>query len=530
MRGTYWLTMEPSDHHQELSELLLDKGFSIRFFKTLDALSSELKADRVSYIILGDEGPDSNILNAISTLQSAPEIQGAKLLLSNSKDAGFLIESAVYAGFRDVLPLDLPAKDWVDRFIFSTGIEMTPLAAPTKKIEIKTACEIQVPARISRISAKEILVESRVDPDEDDYLQMVGPLSQTMSAERIDLRVKDVVRQNLTYRFSRGVRCAYAPNPSNEKAINTTLREIQSLDVGPRIKVFLAIQSPALRTSLIRQLGQGKFEIRTALQRKSLIDEPQYFSPDILIIEERLATGANLERFTEMARILPQTTLLIIIGDPKIKPSIENMVNKRKIMIFKNIPVTIKEILVDDYEKNADYHEKSSHCFIPPEHEYSKVQLKFRGEVRSINPFGLHLLVEKNIGRFGLINCIIQMPNGKQSHKICKVINVAPNNESENLPYEVEVKFCNIDKLFTSDPNKYQELLTPPALPRDQSPKQIFIDPEQDSGEPEVDIDALSIHSDSENAKGQSIGLQILIYLLFFLVGCFTGIFASRLL
>ena len=522
--------MEPSDHHQILTELMIEKGFDVRFFKTLDALMTELRAVRVSCIILGDEGPEVNVLNAISTLQAAPEIQGAKILLSNSKSSALLLETAVYAGFRDVLPFDLPSEKWVERFIFSTGVEMTPLSKPDSTVQASGYCKIEIPARISRISQNTILIESRVDPNPKDNLDLIGPIAKTMAAEKIDLKVKTIVNHNLTYRFSRGLKCSYQPFPPNETAIKDTLTEIRNMDVGPRIKVFLAIQSPALRSSLIRQLDPSRFEIRTALQKKNLIDEPQYFSPDILIISETLVSGTNQERFTEMARILPKQTVVVIVGAPKIQASVENLVSSRKLLIFKNLPINIKEILTTEVEKiNQPYSKNKNYCFIPPDHEYSKVMLIATSQIDLVHKFGLRLRTIQNIGKFGLIYCSIpSLANMPAQTVLCKVLDITEDGSQERLTYIVDLRFCSLESSQSFEVTQSQQNPPDPITANTPKPKLVATSPNEGTGTaPNVQVSQQPIRQPPQT---EAPPLNGLLLFLTFTVGLLCGIIVVHLI
>src|SRR5690606_31766730 len=104
--------------HKEKGLLLFQKGFEVQFFRDPEALIDEIKKHRVGIVIVGDDGPLEKMKTFINQLATLPDIQGARLLLVSSHETTELADVAAAPSFRDILPLNLDNKQWMNRFIF----------------------------------------------------------------------------------------------------------------------------------------------------------------------------------------------------------------------------------------------------------------------------------------------------------------------------------------------------------------------------------------------------------------------------
>ena len=126
-QGIYWLVNKVEPLHQAKAQLLAEIDFEVTFFASVDEITSSLNAKRVSIVIIGDEGEESQCIQAIDTLSNLPVIQGARLILSQSIMNVNLCRHASGNGFRDIIPINLDENKIVARvfsrflFIINSG-------------------------------------------------------------------------------------------------------------------------------------------------------------------------------------------------------------------------------------------------------------------------------------------------------------------------------------------------------------------------------------------------------------------------
>ena len=188
-RSIYWLTIEPGDRHKQKAHQLDLRGYEVFFLKTLDSLTRELSSKRVPIIVVGDEGPEVSVVKAISLLGTMPDIQGARLILSSSRHSAVVLRAAACEGFRDILPIDMDDRDWIQRFMFSTAGKAAMLPAPVPQITLKSEASFSIPARIVWINKKQIWVESKISPPVGATLSLTGPLAQSMGQKHLTITI-----------------------------------------------------------------------------------------------------------------------------------------------------------------------------------------------------------------------------------------------------------------------------------------------------------------------------------------------------
>ncbi len=445
-KGIYWLTLEQDDAHLSKVVELQDRGFEVTFFKTLDSLTTELRSNRVTFVIVGDEGPEVTVLKAIEMLNRMPDIQGAKLILSCSRYSPTVLRAAACDAFRDILPISLPDREWVERFTFSVGENDEELPRPSALLACSSASSFSIPARVVWISHDEIWIESRIYPNPGSEFQLTGPLAQSMGVKALDLTVKATERKNLFYRFSIALICNFKA-PADSKLVGETLTIAKQLNMGSRIKTFLAIQSPALRASVIRHLGDQRYDIRAALQKKSLIEEPKFFCPDLVIAEDRLVSGDNRPRFVDMVQVLPKEATILIIGDEELANQLQNLVGGRRICTLKRIPmdlqsyITTKVISPNVNKLNPEVYN------IPSDHEFSLAEIKFPAVLKKLHPTLAVMTVPHPVGIYGLARIespLLKRVVGRYPYSKIAATYSGTEVDDKKFPYVMECYFCDV--------------------------------------------------------------------------------------
>ncbi len=446
----YWLTIEPDEIHKRKVALLEDSGFEVTFFKTLDSLTKELHTRRASIIIVGDEGPEVIVVKAISLLRRMPDIQGARLILSTSRHSPVVLRAAACEGFRDLLPIQMADPEWLSRFMFSTAGVPAEMPRVSDYSTSKFDTTLAIPARIVWMSPKRLWIESRFFPPAGTRIAISGPMAQAMGCKYLDLEIEELHENNLIYRFSEALVGRWSvPDRENPK-VSEALHVLKDLDVGERYKVFLAIQSPALRATLLRYLSHAKFEVHTALQKRSMIDEPKYFTPDLVFVEDRLCRGESLDRFRAMISNLPETTSIVVVGSDKEVSTIRANIGRRRLFFLKRIPLNLdqmvfNEFLGPNYQK-ATLADKDA-AFIPYDHEFSLAELNISARVEALHPDGAIISVPHEIGNYGLTRIkspALEKLLGRNPYAKITGLTYGDDGTESAMPFQLECQFCDI--------------------------------------------------------------------------------------
>ena len=371
--GIYWLVANPETLHQERSALLEELDYQVSFYHDLESLQQSLQVKRVSIIIV-DESLELNATKlAMNALASMPDIQGARLLFSAIDGNDDLCFQAGCHGFRDIIPLDLEPAKWLERFQFSTAShdELAELSYQDS-INPTTQITIGVPSRVVWVQRDRVWVESKARPELSDTVELSGSFPSSLGSSALSLAVKSRHTSDLAYRFSEASTCEWYPDKDVQKdKMDIVFKQLEEQNPGEKKKVFLAIQSPALRTAITRYLDPDIFDVHSALQKKSLVSEPKYFSPSLVIIEYRLCAGESMVRFQEMIAQTPETSVVILVGAKKQEAeSLMSFCKGRKVEAIYEIPKNFSEFIQNKYlQPSPEHHDRRIH--IPKNHDFS---------------------------------------------------------------------------------------------------------------------------------------------------------------
>lgn len=448
MQKIYWLTIEKNNSHEKKCTLLEKRGYQIVFFKNLDSLISELRINRVSILILGDEGSEFATLKALSYLSYMPEIQGCRIIFSVSKPTSSIMKIACCEGVRDILPLYMPTKEWIQRFLFSIGVKSNAIPAPKYLLKLREKINVYLPARIVWISENEIQIESKLCANQGDIIKLMGPFVQSIGLKSLDVRVVDFKKHHLKYRFSDSILCKWKSPDNKRDKVKETLSILKSVDTGKKTRVFLAIQSPALRNTLIRQLDDRFYEIHTALIKRSIIEEPKYFSPEIIFIDENLMEDDSIKKILSFQEKFENPSKIVFIGanSSEIKEKFKNPA--KNIFWIKSLPTQLDSYLKSEVLKSNDEStvDLFSRYYIPSENEFSNAEFKLEGEIEGINPSLFEFSLNQIITNFGLLRVESGFLKKSTSYNpFIKVCAIKPfllaNHEGKRIV--VEGLFCN---------------------------------------------------------------------------------------
>lgn len=385
----YWLV--PTFHQgiEEKIQGLKQKGFAVEVFSQLERLLEKIKLIRSSIILLSDNAQDSLVSSAIKALTNLQELGGARFILVTEKfQAGILRDAANY-GFRDIIPLELSNQDWMQRFLYATSGKQAIFEAPSGQVAMNESCEIRVPARVTWINEYELRLESRLTPNSHSQVFFEGPLAKALGEERLQITTQSVDSRKLVYRFSHGITAFYAgTNKSSVNAKKNLLSELKLNASKPRVRAFVAISHAKMRSDLLYNLDINQFDVSVALLKHSLRYDPQFFSPHIVFIEDKVLNSSK-EDFEALYSIIGRYIPVVFVGpDTDMDYLARNFPDSNFFFEneIKNLQTaTILERFLNTGEEYTQISGPQKYPILP-DHVLSAGQLVFRAKIASLHP------------------------------------------------------------------------------------------------------------------------------------------------
>ncbi|MBC7659400.1 MAG: hypothetical protein H7249_06800 [Chitinophagaceae bacterium] len=451
--GIYWLCSSIEEVHQRRASILDDIGYQVYFFENLEALIKEICVKRAKILILGDEWPSDVAIKHIQTFANIPDIIGARLLLSNSRNDYELMRAASMEGFRDIIPTDLEDSEWLQRFEFATsGMEsILDIHSDLKKFEEKI--EINIPARVVWIGPQTLWIESKTIAAVGDTIAIRGAFAERFGLNEINAVVIERQKSHLSYRFSEALVVNWAKDVmarAEPTAIKETIEYLGRVDLGLRPKIFLAIQSPALRTTILRYADRRKYEVHTALQKNSLVYEPRFFTPDLIFIEEQMTNGEGHHAFLEMVRYLPEHATIVTIGSRYEGTDIKGSTGNRRMRSLRHIPTNLAELIERDYL--AAFHLKKPEAqsnrlaFLPHDHALSYALVSAEAKLQSADYLQFEISSTSRINTYSLLKVqgskLSTILGGPAYLKV--VASCDPDDAVLEPPYRFKAHLCNL--------------------------------------------------------------------------------------
>lgn len=467
MQKIYWLSIETTDAHSKKAALLHKRGYKVLFFRTLAAMVAEIRQNRVSIIIIGDEGSEYTSLRSIAMLANMPEIQGCRLIYSSADPTRAMMKAACCNGVRDILPLYMPSREWLERFLFAIGAKDTAIPSPSYALCYSENIKVHVPARVVSISATKIRLESRLAVEPGQVVHVTGPIAKAMGLKSLAVTIEGKRKDRLVYRFSDSFHGTWTADLRQKTKIDETLALLAKSDTGKKLRVFLAIQSPALRNSLIRQLDESQYDTHTALIKRSIVEEPRYFSPHILIIEQTLLGEKVIQEMVSGQSDYLERCKVIVMGADGPTDS-QRAAVPLQMTWLKGMPADFSQYLqttiIDDTIATPS---EPGLYFLPPEDSFSMAEVLLDGQLTTLHPEQLQFRLPAAISNFGLLR--IESPLLKKTTAHNPFVKVTGISSHGAGAVEVTAHFCNyIPDHKESISRKIVDVVSAELLPRDE--------------------------------------------------------------
>ena len=447
-RLVYWLTEDVTPLHKDRAAALARRGYQVEFCSSLSELRRVFAARRVSIIVVGDEGTLSTVESYVMTMANAPEISGVRLILSLSQPNPDLVQLAASHGFRDAIALDWEHNHWLQRFLFSTAGASGGFVTPLPQMTLNTVAAITIPARVVWINYDNMWIETRVTPPAGAQIKLAGNIVSSLGMRAMTVTVEECRKSNLRYRFSDAliVRWGVASSLANKQRI--LIDHLKSTSIGRTCKVFIAVQTPTLRTTVIDHLRDPRFEVSAALQKQSIVNEPKFFSPNVIFIEDKLTSGEEFGRFEQMMQNTEEPAIVIVLGNGANMDELRRVAPKHKCAMLTRVPANLAEVVFSKYLKAIrPLADQEDNIQIGPQSDFSFAELSFSGRMTRVHPSSAQLALSVPLGNFGM--CRIDSPLFKRTvgRSVCaKITDTYSDNRraASGFPHLVEVSLADV--------------------------------------------------------------------------------------
>jgi hypothetical protein len=411
-RRTYWIAETVTPLMRDRALQLAQRGFSVQFFTSVNSLVKELELRRAAILVVSDDGDEKVCLNTMRTLLTMPEIQGARLVLVASKPSDPLKRLAAAGNFRDLLPWNLDERQWLARFAYATAGKPMAYVQPAGQITLNNISALAVPARVTWVGKERLRIECRVRPPVGANLGLSGAFAEACGVSAVSLKVVSTDKSHLLHRFSDAVVAEWSVPASLKEQAQLALAAARQHDQGPRCRVFVAVQATALRQQVLTSFDDDRFELNTALQKQSIVDEPRFFTPDLVVIEDALARDEDGQRFHKMMEQITAEATVVILGSvPELAQWQRRHVGKR-IVALQSLPANLSHSVLAKYlplkrsTETAAAGEGAMH--VPAEHAWSFAEATFPARLTRVHPLAAQVAMPMPLANFAL--CRLESP------------------------------------------------------------------------------------------------------------------------
>ncbi|MBF0441242.1 MAG: hypothetical protein HQK54_05000 [Oligoflexales bacterium] len=450
-RTIYWLTSKTSPLHESKAQLLKQVGFDLTFFKSFKTMVEEFNKKRVGVIIIGDEENPNEIEDIFNQLEVRAEMNGVRLILSLSSRNPLISNLAYHNGFRDIIPLDLDNQTWLSRLIFSTGTENSKFMHPIPQLSLRNITGISVPARIIWISGTQMRIETKISPPIGQKLQITGNIATNLGVKALTVTVQERVKTDLVFRFSEAFICDLDVPNSREKKQSILMEHLKKEDIGRIHRIFVIVKSTGLRSELLSRLSSDKFNVITAFNQKNIVNEPRFFNPDIVFVEDVMCQLQDYKLIENMAENLQPGTPIIVIGQNADFNRLRETLTRHKIALLTQIKENLANTIINKYLSDqideTAMDGSSRPVFIKKSSLFSRAEISFTSRLTRVHPLSVQIALPLPLGNYGL--CRIDSPLLKKSldHDIfAKITDSYKDNSNtiDNYKFLIDCSTCNL--------------------------------------------------------------------------------------
>ena len=403
-RRTFWITNNVTSEHRQRAKQLEANGFNVQFAQD-NGVALKLAREARPICVIMDTLTESQTVEiaGLKTIVKDPEFNGVRFLLSITVDCPDLIRFAISENFRDIIPMAISDAHWLNRVLYANAAKSFENLSSYYEVCLNQVASTISSGRITWINKTHIRIECRGSQRIGNALHVSGAISEALSLPHISLVVEEIEKHRLMYRYSQALICRWQAAPAQMEQANKIIRQLLSNKPDPKIRAFVAISRPAIRTTLAKGLNTERFFVRAGLQKSNLLHEVSYFSPSVIFFDDKLLEAINQSELLAILANVPKIVPIVIFGTEfdKFKPLFAD----RKVF-FES---AVQQVHLKNAESRYEIPSELSNdrpefemCTIPPEHPWTKIDIHTPARLTGISPSGGHFSSPFSIGDYAL--------------------------------------------------------------------------------------------------------------------------------
>lgn len=407
-QALFWITDIQDPKSLDIVMALQEVGYETYFFKTVPELLKKLPEKRSRVILFGLHGkgnpkPDEVVEKQLFELASVPELNGASLILEGYDHSSRIKSIAASCNFREILPRRISDNQFVNRILIAVNRKSIQQVWKGMAIHADEKAAAFLPARMTWIDAEEIRVEAGFVPPVGAKIWLKGDLFQDLGIDRISVQIRSLQRQDLSYRFSHAFIAEWGLQSSSSISKQDIVDKVKANLSDKQEKVFLAVQNPKIREKLSEYFTREGYDVRTALSRNSVLREPLFLTPDVIVFEDALLSNDGFRQellSTIKDKFQPSHFVLISAeGDPHEVLSLVHP-ERKGVLIDKSAQDLNTRIMRELPKASQDQNSKKG--FFAINHPSSLVEALLPCRVQTVSPHGGNVVLPTYVKPFSI--------------------------------------------------------------------------------------------------------------------------------
>ncbi len=407
----YWICEEISKTHRERALAISERGFELHFFQTHQDLIARVKEERVSIVMVDDRIPTDKAKALIDVMLMTPELQGVRFILSVISGNQAIADHAAASAFRDLIPMALSDKTWINRVVYSSSRQPLKWPLDHPRISIPSLAKIAIPGRIVWISPQRVLIEARMRPEPETSLAFTGAFAQAIGAKSISLTVVEHRHSGLVYRFSDAMLCSWAVSEETYEKAQSVLADMKDHCLGPRCRIFLASSSPSVRQTLAKIFDPNRFDLNFALQKQSIVDEPKYFSPDVIFIDSAFFGPEQINFIKQAMANIGNDVPIYVLGKSIERVELQARFPGKNFTVLGGIQARLSDLVYQKYLDSVTKDRQSADqdaIHLSPNHPFATLKVQMSARTHVLSRGGMSFGVSSSLGLHGV--CQVESP------------------------------------------------------------------------------------------------------------------------
>ena len=405
-----WIAPEIKPQMLHKQELLKKHNFHCIWVNNLYEASEHLSELRASIILVSESEHFEQTQSLVLGLSTLVEAKGSRWVFLLENQNPILIQEAAAANFRDFVPGDLPDNIWLFRVLYASSRQALDFPMPGAHINLELPAQLTFPARLVWLNKDRLRLESQLTPPIGTKINLFGPLFKVGATKFVEFTVTGHEQSRLLYRFSSALEGTWKADLVPIDEITNRLKSQAIVSSRPKYRIFVAIKTKDLRKRILSFFQGEQYDCNSALQLKSLLQEPRFFTPDILFIEDSLCCDSHSDRFEKMLSVIPESSPIVALGSNPQITSIKNKFPRRIIIQLVQASRENLDDLVTRYlpaiEELMDMHKGS--IYVESDEPLSCISINVPGKILSMHPMTATIACPYPIRNFAIFQ--IQTP------------------------------------------------------------------------------------------------------------------------